>query len=449
MGQFSKVQRWKRSEKGSERVWREFHKEGRREERYYHWYDEPDTIWLTVDLEHLRRLAESKIEGSAYEDIYSFIKGKGLSEREQKLYERWMKMEQGIVAAGDLKSFCKQFNIDLKELEQRRIILQPCNYPLDMMSEAFLKVKTHILNEGSIVNHRLKYGHYRTRYNNQDPVLIKYFIDAVRGVDRALVKKPGLKDYSICVYTNPVLGRVLSASGLPSGRKTITNPSLDPLLIKHPNIARYHIQATLTEEGWVSLDIKGRQVVFEIAYGRAVDITDKLSIEQIEQLRRMEQQHEWKIPIGSIKDPQILNVIYGEPPEALRQELALLKEFHPGEKWPKLCPTRVHVSREGRATSFWEIHVSRPELVDLIHDEYGMLPGTWKGERFEKLYSVYVKYRGRKLAEEEVEEIEKVKKENPTDISLEWISQKMQELFPDVGWGKDVEKIRRQMRKKE
>lgn len=303
-------------------------------------------------------------------------------------------------------------------------------------------MRTHILDEGAnSPKHRLK-------YSNQDPVLLKYFADAVREAGGIIIRKPHLRPGAMEIEANRVLGRALEASGLPRGRKTISNPSLDPMMEKDPKSKRYHIQAVLTEEGWHSLGVHKRRAGFEIAWGRAVDITDELSSEQIKQLRQIEKEHGRKIPIRSIEEPEILKTIKEKPPRLLHQELALLDTSHPEKEWPEEHPTRVHVSRGDRVTSFWEVHTLRSDLIDTIHDEYGMLPGTWKAERFEKLYEAYVKYRGRDLTDEDIREIRKIKEENPPDISAAWVSEKTQELFPGTKWAEDVERIRRMLGRK-
>jgi len=74
-----------------------------------------------------------------------------------------------------------------------------------------------------------------------------------------------------------------------------------------------------------------------------------------------------------------------------------------------------------------------------------MLPNTWKERRFERLYETYVKYRGRRLTDEEIQEIRKVKEQNPPKVPAEWISEKMRELFPSVEWGGDLERIRKML----
>ncbi len=251
------------------------------------------------------------------------------------------------------------------------------------------------------------------------------------------------------IFANSVLGRALEASGLPRGKKTVSNPSLDPQMARDSGMTCYHVQATLNEEGGFYLTVnKQRRAGLGIAWGRSVDITDGLASMQVDELRRIEEEHGSKIPIRRITDPEILRAVKGLSPRLLDQELALLSNSHMDAKWPRETPTKVHVSRYGRVTTFWEVRTSRPHLIDIIHDEYGLLPGTWKAERFERLYQAYVKYRGRQLTDEEIQELRKIKEENPADISIDWISRKTQELFPDIEWGKDVDEIRRKIERK-
>jgi len=319
-----------------------------------------------------------------------------------------------------------------------------------MYSIGFIKLKTHVLNEGRVSLRKYKlYKVLTLGYSNQDPVLLKYFADAVKeaGGTRG---EPCLETYALVLYASSVLARALKVSGLPFGRKTRSNPSLDPLLERDTELFRYHIQATLTEEGWCSLRIESRRARFDIAWGRSVDITDKLSKEQKEQINRLiEEKGRRKISIKIIGNPDIRSIIELYPPTLIDQEELLFNIFHKGKELPEGRPTRVHLSKEGRITAFWEIHFTRPDLIDLIHSEYGMLPGTWKANRLDNLYEIYRKYRGIKLTDEEIQKIGKAKEENPHKIPVEWVSEKVQELFPGVKWGKDVERIRRKLGRKE
>ena len=346
-----------------------------------------------------------------------------------------------------LKRFCKAFRINPDDLEKRGVIQNP-SFPLDMSSKAFVKAKSHVLNEG-----RIQFGYKSVcslDYRNQDPVLLWYFANAVREAGGKIIGKPHLEVRVLEISADRVLARALVASGLPFGRKTLKNPSLDPLVEKDPKLLKYHIQATLSEEGWCSLKFHWGRAYFDIAWGRSVDITDKLTEGQIESLRQISRNiRKRKIPIGSIIDPELQRNIRQRPPKLYRKELDLLNLTHEGKLSCGGYPTKVHLSKSGRITAFWEIHFTDPEQIDLIHDEYGMPSGTWKAKRFENLYEAYKMYRGRKLRNEEIQEIRKIKEENPPDISIEWISEKVRELFPGVEWGGDLERIRKMLGRKE
>lgn len=411
--------------------------------KYYHWNNEPDLVCLAIDLDYVRKVVKREMVRCGTVSMYSFLREKGL-------YSIYLLLtgKKGSTSVVILKRFCKEFNVDLNDIEKKGIILNPRIFPIDMSSNAFIKLKSHVFNEGRIAFRKRSVG--RLGYSNQDPVLLRYFTDLVRELGGDIRREPRFARYVLLVEANPVLARALDASGLPFGRKTRTDPPLDPLIRPNSRLFRYHIQATLAEEGWCSLIIaKGRRIQFVIAWGRSVDITDKLTGEQIEYLRQIAQtRRKRKIPIGSIEDTVLLREISLNAPQSFGQELTLLALSHKNIQWPEGLPTKVHISKKGWVTTFWEIHFNSPELIDFIHDEYGMLPSTWKSKRFENLYDVYVKYRGKKLTDEEIQEVRKFIEANPPKVSAEWISEKMRELFPSVEWGDDVEWIRKKLGRK-
>jgi len=407
--------------------------------RYYHWNNEPNLARLAIDLDYVRKVVKREMTRSGAVNIYSFLDEKGL----YSIYLRLTGKKDSTSVVLILKRICKELNVDPNDIEKKGIILNPRIFPIDMSSKEFIKLKSHVLNEGRIAFRWRSVG--RLGYSNQDPVLLRYFTDLVRGLGGDIHREPRFARYVLLVEANPALARALDASGLSYGRKTRTDPPLDPLIKPNSSLFRYHIQATLTEEGWCSLIIaKGRRIQFVIAWGRSVDITDKLADEQIEYLRQIAQTRR-KIPIGSIEDTDLLREISLNTPRSLGQELTILALSHKNKQWPEGLPTKVHISKKGRITVFWEIHFNTPELIDLIHDKYGMLPSTWKSRRFENLYDVYVKYRGKKLTDEEIREVSKFIEENQPKVSAEWISEKIRELFPSVEWGADIEWIRKKL----
>jgi len=198
------------------------------------------------------------------------------------------------------------------------------------------------------------------------------------------------------------------------------------------------------------LAIDHRRVQFGLAWGRAVDITDKLTKEHINEIRELTKElGKQKISIGYVTNVELLRTIGKNPPKIFDREIMSLSAAHVGIHWPSGHPANIHLSKKGRITVMWGIHLTRPKLLDIIHDEYGMLPGTWKANRFENLYKAYKEFRGRRLTDEEIQKIRKVIEENPPQISIEWISEKVRELFPDIEWGADLEWIRKKLGRKE
>jgi hypothetical protein len=368
-----------------------------------------------------------------------------LRKRNLEIVHKWIRTNQRNVRVLILKRFCRAFGIDPENLEKKGVILNP-SFPVNMGSKGFLKLKSHASNEG-----RIGFGYKSVNlftYNNQDPVLLMHFIDAVREVRGKIVGQPRWGTHVLEIVADVVLGRAIVASGLSYGRKTRTNPSLDSSIIQDPKLFSYHIQATLNEEGWCSLKIDKRRATFDLAWGRAVDITNSLSKEQIDEIQEIvAKRRRRKIPIKSI-DPKLYRTILLNPPRLFDQEITLLNYAHIQKDEFEGIPTKVHLSKENRITAFWGIHFNRPELIDIFHNEYGMLPGTWKAKRFENLYKAYKEFRGRRLTDEEITKVRKVKEENPPKVSTEWISEKMRELFPSVERGSDLEWIRKKLGRK-
>ena len=59
-----------------------------------------------------------------------------------------------------------------------------------------------------------------------------------------------------------------------------------------------------------------------------------------------------------------------------------------------------------------------------------MLPWTWKAEVSKRLYNFYIKYRGRKIDEHLISELENLKKQFPyKEIPKEWIEDGLYEYF--------------------
>ena len=97
--------------------------------------------------------------------------------------------------------------------------------------------------------------------------------------------------------------------------------------------------------------------------------------------------------------------------------------------WRHPVPVRLLKTRDDRVTVQWRLETRRRKIVDLIHDCYGMLPGTWKSLVFEEMYRFYRDHRGRRLRDYEVEEFHEIRKRYPWDPPQWWVERKLRELF--------------------
>lgn len=132
-------------------------------------------------------------------------------------------------------------------------------------------------------------------------------------------------------------------------------------------------------------------------------------------------------------DDYVQELIVKKPPSMIMAEFIELNRRlrFPGQlyPWRHPRPDILSKTKDDRVTVEWRLETRRHGLVDLVHDYYGMLPGTWKSMVFEKLYHFYKDYRGRRLTDHEVEELHRIKKEYPWKAPQEWIQQKTRELF--------------------
>ena len=132
-------------------------------------------------------------------------------------------------------------------------------------------------------------------------------------------------------------------------------------------------------------------------------------------------------------DTHIQELLTKKSPSMIMAEFVELNRRHrvlrPPYPWPHPRPDVLLKTKDDRVTVRWRIETRKHELIDLIHDCYGMLPGTWKAMVFEKLYCFYRDHRGRRLADYEVEELYRIREEFPWDVPEWWAREKLRELF--------------------
>lgn len=173
-------------------------------------------------------------------------------------------------------------------------------------------------------------------------------------------------------------------------------------------------QTFLTEEGSASLWLeKGEYIKMMIRVGRTVNVTKYLPkglVDSLEPgrhtLKEMKEEH-----------VNVLDEIGRHPPRLILAEHEELLYRHrsqvPEDEWPDPVLSIVQKTKDGRVTAHRVLKLGVSRLVDLIHDHYGMLPGTWKAKVFEKEYRFYVNNRGIKLSDDKLKEFKELKEKNP------------------------------------
>ncbi len=401
----------------------------------YHWFDEPPTIKLEVKTSIIRSIIEEFMKIHKATSYYNLLKVKlGIKRRRAKLYIEWLKKDIIKPTVQSLLRFCKELNIDPRLLEKMNAFTR--KFPVNLNSPTIIKLKTHILNEGTLLKEAG--AHYIARYINKDPVLhlhVRKLLEEL-GVK---IKEPPVWDRTRQSYVTSIdatTARILHKAGVPVGRRTMTNPTLDPRIAKNKELRKYHFKATLTEEGssniWITND---RRIRMSISWGRSIDITDKLTKEQAQRIRRLVQviaPKKRRIAIGRLVEEgyrDIIETIWKLSPRMLRYEAAILKRLHRELDFISPRPSTIHVSKAGRITAHWVIRITNPDAVELLYREYGMLNGTWKNMRLKKHFELYSSYKNKILTDEDIAKIKEVAKSLSLQMYRIWTKKKFDELF--------------------
>lgn len=408
----------------------------------YHWYHELPSTLRTVDTNYLKETIEEKMRELGAKNSGSLFKKMKIGQNEAAVYQRWLSNDVNTTKTGVLNRFCWRFGVNPEILEEQKVFLDR-KFPIPTSTRELAKLKTHVLNEGTMNYRRGKSS--EMSYANKDPALLHYFITRLKQVGGHEGGLPTPAARVMRVSGDALTARLLNASGLPYGSKTKVNPALDPLVFTDPETRRYHVQATLTEEGWISLRVnRNRNIQMEVGWNRSTDITDRLTEEQRNALLKFRGE---TIFMGDIDSRETLTTILSHPHETLAQEKMAIVQSHsdeiPGDTWPQLRIKGIHVSKKGRVTVSWSFQTRRPILVELLCERYGMLPGTWKAERAEKLYRIYQEYLGKRLTPEEVVHVKRSVDETAKSVDQQQFINKMKTYFPQARWINDREKVGR------
>jgi len=402
--------------------------------KYYHWYDEPPDVKIEIKSKILKKLLDDLAKKHKAKNYKDLLQRKFKIPTEKiGMIQRWLKKPYPQPKVKSLLYLCKKLKINPKQLEEKGLFTR--KFPINLKTPTLIKLKTHILNEGKITITKTT-KQLQANYVNKDPTLHKYVIELLKELEANVKEKPRWEPSRKIYVTNidPTIARALIKTGLKPGKKTITNPTLDPEIYKNPELRKYHFKATLTEEGTSSLHItKEKRLRMSISWSRSIDITDKLTPQQIQKIKQLITEKKRKIPIGEIKGKRyfdILNVIVDNPPKLLVDEMKILNKVH--SKTFKIRPQKIHVSKDEHISVAWDIIFFDIKSLSLFYFEYGMLDNTWKSMRLKKQFELFRKYGRKKLSEEEINEIQEYLNQIPRRITSNWIKSAAKKLFRET-----------------
>ena len=393
--------------------------------RWLHWWYEPDNTYIPIDREKLKEVILEKFKEVGAVSLRDFARKMGLSYNRASHYGYYLRGKISRPYVFGLRKLCRELGISFYDLERRAVI----GYPVDLSNQYLWMLATHILNEGYVRNELTG-----SVYVNKDPVLHWYVMRNIKEVGgevtRVVLRKYGGEGLKLESYIDSKTSRLLSYIGVPAGRKTVNQPSID-FSGMSDEVWRYHIRATLTEEGSATLEIGPKDYLkFKIELGRSVDITNYIPKDRIDDIPTGHI-NVHKAALEGIIDDRIYEIIISCPPKLLVNEYHELRRRHfpMVSSFPRLRPHILYKSNSGRVTIGWRFIVSSHQLVDLFHDVYGMLPGTWKSIAFEERYKFYKMYEGVRVDRYIRGKLRDLERKYPYDIDKRWIREKALELL--------------------
>ena len=410
--------------------------------RLYHWWEEPDGAVRKIRADYLHERIRRAMAELGVRNPYQLAKKLRIPETRVHIIRDWFRQPHAVSAkTGVLKRILGYLRIPFEELEERNVFLDR-KFPIDLFSKPVVRLYTHVLNEGYLYVGK-RPTETNIRYVNQDPTLIRTFIDYVRrigGEARILEpKKPGFD-----VRTDTVTARIIHAAGLPYGRKTLTNPPLHPVVMKDKELAKEHLHITFLEEGYATFSYGRGRLQLIIGLGRSRDITDLLPSRSLKQL--LQHKGEKVQPSQFLSTDLIRTIILPAAPTALVQEKAIISSLIKSRfSYPLQAEIRIsylHVSQEGRVTANYRLAMRSEEAIRLFEEIVLSRPvGAWKEHRFREMLRVYEEYKGRVLSPEEKEEARL--RTPPSRIPEDWIISKAKQLLGDIApWTRDEKKLR-------
>lgn len=356
-------------------------------DEFYHWYDESSLAALDVDRDSLRTL----LRPLAYGPPSPKITTKG-----RRKFQRIMCKDAVTlpVRVATLLEVCKLLNIKPESLEGTKLFKK--RYPIPLAKPEIYKLMTHVINEGSVKGGRNPRG----VYCNLDLSLHERVSKLIHSLGSHGNRRIG-KDNIPETYVSVPIARLMIKAGLVPGKKTRGQyfHSLPKRILDDPDLSRYHMSATLTEEGSPSLRLtKGSKPYISIGYSRSIDVTDSLPSEYI---HNMEQGK--KYPVRPLPNEIIVKLILLPFPQ-LDDEIRILGNY---DIKVHEYPSSLYKSKRDRVTTDWCVGINGIDAVTKFIDGIGFMPGSNVEMRYNLIWSLYQKYKDKVLSKENVDQIRK------------------------------------------
>lgn len=357
-------------------------------DEFYHWHDESSLAALDVDRDSLRTLLRPLAYGPLSPEI---------SPKRRRKFQRIMGKDAATipVRVATLLEACELLHIPPESLEGMKLFRR--RYPIPLAQPGIYRLMTHVINEGSVKGGRNPRG----VYCNLDLSLherVSELIDSLGSHGNRRIGKDNVPE----TYVSAIIARLMIKAGLVPGKKTRGQylHHLPERILDDPELSKYHMSTTLTEEGWPNLSIsENNRLSISLGYSRSIDVTDSLPYVYINTLNKGN-----KYSFGMIPDEIRTRVLY-VPFPLLEDEIKILNttldiEVH-------ISPQSLYRSKRDRVTTEWRVSFSGAEAVERFTNKFGFLPESKVEKTFKLMWGFYNEYKGKILSQEEVDRINK------------------------------------------
>jgi len=345
--------------------------------KFFHWYDEGRLSCLEVHGEGLRIFL-----------IPFLSKDLGIpaTKKQREKFLRLRREAKAIVRIRvvTLLEACELLGISPGVSERMKPFRR--DYPISLGKPQIYNLMTHLINEGNVVKRNP-----RGYYSNLDMSLHDRVAELVKSLGGYWSRRMG-KDNVPETCIGAAVIKLLTKAGMVPGKKTQGQyyRHLPKQILDYPELNRYHISATIAEEGWPSLILKvGSKPRIMMGYSRSIDVTDILPKEYVLSLEIGK-----KLSPGYIPN-EIKSIIQAQPFPFLDDEITIIeKELHIETQ---VNLTGLYKSKKERITVEWRVTWEGPESVKKYEDNFGFLAGSKVERRFKLVWRLYEEYRDRPL----------------------------------------------------